>query len=67
MSTASQEARILRHLKAGHGLTPIGALNRFNCFRLSGRILSLRQQGHRIRTDTVKRGNKRFARYTLAA
>ena len=47
----SQNSRILTHLQKGKSLTPIGALNKFGCFRLSGRIYDLKQDGYKL---TVK-------------
>ena len=63
----SQEQKILSWLKQGRRLTPIQALNKFGCFRLSARIKNLRNQGHNISTEIVKNGNTRFARYRLVS
>lgn len=38
----SQNRDILAHLKRGHSLTPLNALTRYGCFRLSARIYELR-------------------------
>jgi len=64
MSKAQCE-RILQHLQKGNTVTPLTALAKFNCLRLSARILELRQQGHEIITETIKRNGKQFARYKL--
>lgn len=61
----SQNAKILDHLQKGNSITPLLALSKFNCLRLSGRIHNLRSQGHDIKTDIVKKGNKHFAKYYL--
>lgn len=61
----NQEKRILEHLKKGDTITPIEALNKFNCMRLSDRIFQLRRKGHAISTLLVKEGNKQYARYKL--
>lgn len=61
----SQCAAILRWLQRGYRLTPIDALNKFGCFRLGARINDLRNEGHHIKTDTVKKNGKRFAQYSL--
>lgn len=66
MKTDAQKERIKRYLKSGKGLTPLGALNRFGCFRLSGRILDFRREGMNIQTVLVKRGKKRVALYRIA-
>ena len=62
---ASQNTRILDYLKSGKKLTPIVALQKFGCFRLSARILDLRQQGHAIITTNITRKGKTFAEYSL--
>ena len=62
----SQTARILAYLKTGATLTPIEALDRFGCFRLSGRIYDLKKLGHQIETTLVENDGRRFARYRLA-
>lgn len=65
LHAGGQADRILGHLASGKTLTPLQALQRFGTLRLSGRILELRQRGHDIRTDMVRRGQKRVARYWL--
>jgi len=63
----AQTTEILAHLKAGNTLTAIDSVNRFRCLRLAGRILELRQQGHRIETEMVRIGErKRIALYRLS-
>lgn len=62
----SQEAQILAHLEAGNTLTPLEALAKFKCFRLSGRILDLKKKGHPIITETHEMlDGKRVAKYRL--
>lgn len=61
----SQTEMILEYLKQGHSLTPLEALEKLNCFRLSGRILELRQAGYNIKTDTIENNGKHFASYRL--
>ena len=46
-------------------LTPLEALDGCGCLRLAARILELKQQGHKIVTETVSDGVKSFARYRL--
>ena len=50
---------------AGNSITAVEALEKFGCFRLAARIEEFRKQGHNITTETVKRGDKEFARYHL--
>lgn len=61
----TQNARILAHLQRGKTITPIDALKIAGSWRLSGRILELRQAGHPIITEWEQRGGKRYARYRL--
>jgi hypothetical protein len=65
MNTASQEARILKYLEAGHTLTPLDALEKFGCFRLGARIFGLKRRGHFIETEIVERNGKRVAMYFM--
>lgn len=54
----SQNNQILRYLQTHkRGLTPIDALEKFGCFRLSARIADLRGLGWDIRTDLEKNKN----------
>ena len=63
----SQAKRILEHLKAGNGITPMDALDLFGCFRLGTRIADLKKMGYDIVTERVKvEGGKYVARYHLA-
>jgi hypothetical protein len=62
----SQSARIIYYLATGRTLTPLEALQRFGCLRLSARILDLRNGGHRIVSDRLKVGRAVVARYRLA-
>ncbi len=64
----SQNKQILRYLQTHkRGLTPIDALEKFGCFRLSARIADLRGLGWDIRTDREKNKNNDgyHARYFL--
>jgi len=65
MSELTQNQRILDYLKSGKKLTPLVALEKFGCFRLSARIFNLREQGNAIITKNVTRKGKTFAEYSL--
>ena len=54
----TQNQKIANYLNKGKSLTPIEALNKFNCFRLAARISDLRNDGMLIKTKiiTVKKG-----------
>ncbi len=62
-----QTTAILRHLRAGHELTPIEAFERFGCLRLAARISDLRRDGYAIETRIEKGKGKRWAAYRLCA
>ena len=51
----TQKNMILSHLSAGYTLTPISALELFNCFSLAQRISNLLAEGH---TEIQKRWHK---------
>ncbi len=64
----SQTNKILKHLEKGKRLTPLQALKKFDCFRLSGRILDLRKLGINVKTEMIKvRSGKRVASYYIPA
>jgi len=56
---------VLNHLRDIGSLTPLEALNEYGCFRLAAHIESLRKDGHRIFTEMVNQGGKKFAKYSL--
>lgn len=41
----SQNQQILDYMKSGKSITPLEALNKFECFRLASRISDLKQKG----------------------
>lgn len=43
-TSASQEKKILNYLLAGNTITPIEALDKFNCFRLGARIKDIEKR-----------------------
>ena len=62
----SQNKQIINYLQKGKSITPIDALNKFGCFRLSARILDLRKRGYPIITQTITKQGKTFASYSLS-
>ena len=61
----SQTEMVFNHLKSGHAITPLEALERYGIFRLGARILEIRKQGFDVKTDTVSKNGKHFASYKL--
>jgi len=61
----TQNQQIKAYLTKGKSLTPIDALNKFGCFRLSARIKNLRDEGLNIVTKFVTKEGKTFACYSV--
>ena len=62
----TQNGQILAHLRAGHGLTSLEALQMFGCSRLAARIADLKGAGYAITSTMVTLPNgKRVATYRL--
>ena len=62
----SQTELILEALRKGEKLTPLNALNKFNCLRLGARIWDLQQKGYCIKREIKKLSNgKHIAEYWL--
>ena len=59
----SQTEAIQEHLLQGGSLTPLDALYKFGCFRLSARIKNLRDAGMSIETEMITVDRKRVAKY----
>ncbi len=66
MNRVTQAKRILNYLRQGHSLTPLEALDYFQCFRLGARIWELKQIGHDIVKEMVKLPSGKYvAEYRL--
>jgi hypothetical protein len=61
----TQSNLILAHLKEYGTINPLQALELYGSFRLSARILDLKQDGHNIETIRKKVKKKTFAEYKL--
>lgn len=63
----SQKEKVLNHLLTGADLTPIEALQKFGCYRLSSVIFRLKEEGYNIKTHKmINSENQRwYARYKL--
>lgn len=62
----SQRLQIQRYLAQGHSITPLVAVTKFNCLALSQRMGEIRRSGFPVKTEMVKVGDKRVARYRFA-
>ena len=58
--------RLESWLLRGYGITPLQALEKWGCMRLSARIKELRDAGFPIVTEVAKQNGKKFARYRMA-
>lgn len=66
MNTKTQREAIADHLKAGHALTPLEALNLFGCLRLGARVWELKREGLNIGCTMVETpSGKRVAQYSI--
>ena len=63
----SQDTAILNYLKKGKKLTPLQAVRRLNCLRLSTRVYDLRGRGHNIVSKTIQVSGKRVSEYSLVS
>ena len=61
----TQNEQIKAYLSKGKSITPLDALNKFGCFRLSARISDLREEGLKIATKYVTKDGKTFASYSV--
>lgn len=61
----TQNEQILDYLKSGKSVTPLKALRKWGCFRLSARIFDLRSDGHNIITKNITNDKKTYAEYHL--
>ena len=61
----SQLKMIKHYLESGGRLTPLDALDKFQCMRLASVIHQLRSDGVKVVTKTVKTGQKSFAEYYI--
>lgn len=61
----SQNKNILNYLSKGKVITPLDALKKFGCFRLSGRIYDLKKIGYLIQSIPIIKNGKNFCGYKL--
>jgi len=61
----SQTTAIKSDLLKGRKITPLDALRKYGCLRLSARINNLRDAGMHIVTRIVRKNGKNFAEYSL--
>ena len=65
----TQEDAILNDLRAGNKLSPMGALQKFNCWALSSRVSDLNKRGvtkgFHIGCKMVTNNNKTYGEYFM--
>ena len=59
----TQTDQILHALQQGERLTPIDALDRFGCFRLSARVCDIERMGYKVDRQIVQ--GRRFKVYWM--
>lgn len=61
-----QKTKVLSYLKKHKTITPLQALSKFGCYRLSSIIHRLRDDGHNIITIlTEQKGGNKYGTYKL--
>jgi len=63
----AQKDKVLAHIKKHGSITPMQAFSRYQITCLAERVRDLRNSGHRICAEMVKRNGKRFAKYRIVA
>ncbi len=59
MKGKTQNDMILRHLQTHKkGITPLTAMEKYGCMRLSGRIFELKRMGYDIQTEMIAVRNR---------
>jgi len=61
----SQEQQILKDLEKGKRITALDALHNYGCLRLAARILEIKNAGHKVAKEMVKKNGKTFASYSM--
>lgn len=64
-SPMTQCEQILRHLREEGSITQKEAAERYDIYRLSARILDLKERGHQIEKEMEGSGRTQYARYYL--
>lgn len=65
-ASLSQTDRILNYMLEGHAITPLEALQRFNCLRLGARIADIKAKGYIVYSEFVNTpSEKKVKRYHL--
>lgn len=65
MKTESQTKQLKKWLKSGRSISPLQALNQMGIYRLSARILDLRDEGLDIKTKLINEHPIHYAQYSL--
>lgn len=66
MNRQAQTKLIETHLSNGNSITPLEALKKFNCMRLSARIHELRHKfGYNIKRTMIRDVSNSYASYSL--
>lgn len=61
----TQKQLVLTHLRSRGSITTLIATKRYQCFRLSQRIIELERDGYLINHTPVNRNGRRYMAYSL--
>lgn len=61
----NQTKQILEYMMMGRSITPLEALHKFGCFRLSARIYDIKSMGFNIKSETIDVRGKKGEKYWL--
>jgi len=65
MSSQTQKAQVLNHMRTQGSITTFIAFDRYSICRLSERIRELERDGYVINHTRIDRGGKRYTAYSL--
>lgn len=65
MGCQTQKSLVLNHLRTRGSITTLIATKRYQCFRLSQRIIELERDGHLINHVPISRNGRRYMSYSL--
>jgi sulfur transfer protein SufE len=64
--TKSNMEKLLEHLKKGRSITALQAFQWWKTMTIRNRISELRRQGYNIKTETIRKDGKSYARWSIA-
>lgn len=65
MARETKLSKILKYMESHEGISPMEAVELFNCYRLSAEIFHAKKRGYLIETEIRKSNGTRYAFYKL--